>query len=198
MLEGITVLDLASVGPAARASRWLADYGATVVKIGPVPKDTGVQIVPPFYAYSAHRRMLRALLRTGDTPSSARAAMIKRPPHLLVTTPESLYLLVTSAKSRERLRSVPARIVDEIHAVAGNKRGSHLSLTLERLAHVAAQPVQRVGLSATQRPIEAIARLLEKTGKKAEARAEYKRFLDLWKDADAELPEVVEARAKAR
>lgn len=62
MLEGITVLDLASVGPAARASRWLADYGATVVKVGPVPKDTGVQITPPFYAYSAHRRMQRALL----------------------------------------------------------------------------------------------------------------------------------------
>jgi len=61
MLEGITVLDLASVGPAARASRWLADYGATVVKVGPVPKDTGVQITPPFYAYSAHRRMQRAL-----------------------------------------------------------------------------------------------------------------------------------------
>jgi alpha-methylacyl-CoA racemase len=61
MLEGITVLDLASVGPAARASRWLADYGATVVKVGPVPKDTGVQITPPFYAYSAHRRLQRAL-----------------------------------------------------------------------------------------------------------------------------------------
>ena len=61
MLEGITVLELASVGPAARASRWLADYGATVVKVGPVPKDTGVQITPPFYAYSAHRRLQRAL-----------------------------------------------------------------------------------------------------------------------------------------
>ena len=62
MLDGITVLDLASVGPAARASRWLADYGATVVKVGPVPKHEGVQIVPPFYAYSAHRRMQRVLL----------------------------------------------------------------------------------------------------------------------------------------
>jgi alpha-methylacyl-CoA racemase len=62
MLDGVTVLDLASVGPAARASRWLADYGATVVKVGPVPKDTGVQITPPFYAYSAHRRMQRALV----------------------------------------------------------------------------------------------------------------------------------------
>jgi len=62
MLEGITVLDLASVGPAARASRWLADYGATVVKVGPVPKDTGIQITPPFYAYSAHRRLQRALI----------------------------------------------------------------------------------------------------------------------------------------
>ena len=80
MLEGITVLDLASVGPAARASRWLADYGATVVKVGPVPKDAGVQIVPPFYAYSAHRRMQRALVRPEGTrrprgvPAAGRAA----------------------------------------------------------------------------------------------------------------------------
>src|SRR5262245_40662698 len=76
---------------------------------------------------------LRVLLRTGDTTSSARAAMVKRPPHLLVTTPESLYLLVTAAKSRERLRRVSTVIVDEIHAVARDKRGAHLMLTLERL-----------------------------------------------------------------
>ena len=63
MLDGITVLDLASVGPAARASRWLADYGAHVVKVGPVPNQQGVQIVPPFYSYSAHRGMQRALVR---------------------------------------------------------------------------------------------------------------------------------------
>ena len=107
---------------------------------------------------------LRALLRTGDTPSSARAAMIKRPPHLLVTTPESLYLLVTSAKSRERLRSVRTVIVDEIHAVARDKRGAHLALTLERLDALCERRPQRIGLSATQRPIEAIARLLVGAG----------------------------------
>src|SRR6266542_3464527 len=103
---------------------------------------------------------LRVLLRTGDTPPSARAAMVKRPPHLLVTTPESLYLLVTAAKSRERLRRVGTVIVDEIHAVARDKRGAHLMLTLERLDALCAERPQRIGLSATQRPIEIIARLL--------------------------------------
>jgi ATP-dependent helicase Lhr and Lhr-like helicase len=107
---------------------------------------------------------LRVLLRTGDTPSSARAAMVKRPPHLLVTTPESLYLLVTAAKSREALRSVTTVIVDEIHAVARDKRGAHLMLTLERLDALCARRPQRIGLSATQRPIEAIARLLVGAG----------------------------------
>jgi ATP-dependent Lhr-like helicase len=103
---------------------------------------------------------LRVLLRTGDTPSSARAAMLKRPPHLLVTTPESLYLLVTAAKSRERLRRVSTVIVDEIHAVARDKRGAHLMLTLERLEALCGGRPQRIGLSATQRPIETIADLL--------------------------------------
>ncbi len=107
---------------------------------------------------------LRVLLRTGDTPSSARAAMIKRPPHLLVTTPESLYLLVTAAKSRERLRRVSTVIVDEIHAVARDKRGAHLMLTLERLDALCGHRPQRVGLSATQRPIESIASLLVGAG----------------------------------
>src|SRR5262249_26708558 len=96
---------------------------------------------------------LRVLLRTGDTPSSARAAMIKRPPHLLVTTPESLYLMVTSAKSRERLRRVGTIIVDEIHAVARDKRGAHLMLTLERLEALCARRPQRIRLSPTPRPI---------------------------------------------
>src|SRR5262245_6594174 len=107
---------------------------------------------------------LRVLLRTGDTTSSARAAMVKRPPHLLVTTPESLYLMVTSAKSRERLRRVGTVIVDEIHAVARDKRGSHLMLTLERLEALSARRPQRIGLSATQRPIDAIAGLLVGAG----------------------------------
>src|SRR5262245_32776430 len=103
---------------------------------------------------------LRVLLRTGDTSSTARAAMLRQPPHLLITTPESLYLLVTAARSRERLRSVRTVIVDEIHAVARDKRGSHLALTLERLDALAKQRPQRIGLSATQRPIETVARLL--------------------------------------
>ncbi len=108
---------------------------------------------------------LRVLLRTGDTPSSARAAMVRRPPHLLVTTPESLYLLLTAAKSRERLRRVSTVIVDEIHAVARDKRGAHLMLTLERLEALCAARPQRIGLSATQRPIEAIAALLVGAGR---------------------------------
>ena len=108
--------------------------------------------------------VIRIAVRTGDTAAAERAAMLKHPPDILITTPESLYLLVTAERSRSMLRSARTIIVDEIHAVAGNKRGSHLALTLERLAHVAEQPVQRVGLSATQRPIETIARLLVGSG----------------------------------
>ncbi|HEX4213297.1 MAG TPA: DEAD/DEAH box helicase [Candidatus Dormibacteraeota bacterium] len=103
-------------------------------------------------------------VRTGDTAASEREAMLRRPPDLLITTPESLYLLITAERSRAMLRSTRTVIVDEIHAVAGNKRGSHLALTLERLAHLAERPVQRVGLSATQRPIESVARLLVGAG----------------------------------
>ncbi len=107
---------------------------------------------------------VRALVRSGDTPSSARAAMLKRPPHILITTPESLFLLVTAQKSREALRSVRTVIVDEIHAVAGDKRGSHLALTLERLEALCDVRPTRIGLSATQRPIETVARLLVGAG----------------------------------
>jgi ATP-dependent Lhr-like helicase len=107
---------------------------------------------------------IRVAVRTGDTAAAERAAMLRRPPDFLITTPESLYLLVTAERSRSILRSVSTVIVDEIHAVAGNKRGSHLALTLERLQHVAEQPLQRIGLSATQRPIEDVARLLVGAG----------------------------------
>ncbi|HTT51078.1 MAG TPA: DEAD/DEAH box helicase [Streptosporangiaceae bacterium] len=107
---------------------------------------------------------IRVAVRTGDTAAAERAAMLKRPPDFLITTPESLYLLVTGERARAMLRPVAVVIVDEIHAVAGNKRGSHLALTLERLAHLAGQPVQRIGLSATQRPIETVARLLVGAG----------------------------------
>ncbi len=103
---------------------------------------------------------LTVAVRTGDTPAHTRAAMIKRPANFVVTTPESLYLLVTAAKSREVLRTVETVIVDEIHATARDKRGSHLSLTLERLEHVADTRPTRIGLSATQHPISTIANLL--------------------------------------
>ena len=103
---------------------------------------------------------LTVAVRTGDTPAHTRAAMIKRPANFVVTTPESLYLLVTAAKSREVLRTVETVIVDEIHATARDKRGSHLSLTLERLEHVADTRPTRIGLSATQHPIATIANLL--------------------------------------
>ena len=99
-------------------------------------------------------------VRTGDTPSSERQSMVRRPRTFVVTTPESLYLLVTAGRSRETLRSVSTIIVDEIHAMARDKRGSHLALTLERLDHVCRSTPVRIGLSATQRPIETVARLL--------------------------------------
>src|SRR5207244_4082980 len=86
---------------------------------------------------------IRVAVRTGDTAASERASMLRRPPNFLITTPESLYLLVTAERSRAMLRNVQTLIVDEIHAVAGNKRGSHLVLTLERLGHVVEGPTQR-------------------------------------------------------
>ncbi|HET8713666.1 MAG TPA: DEAD/DEAH box helicase [Gemmatimonadales bacterium] len=107
---------------------------------------------------------IRTLVRTGDTPQSERQAMLKKPPHILVTTPESLYLILTSERAREMLRSVRTVIVDEIHAVARDKRGSHLSLSLARLDALIGHRPQRIGLSATQRPIEEIAQFLVGTG----------------------------------
>jgi ATP-dependent Lhr-like helicase len=107
---------------------------------------------------------LRVDVRNGDTTAAARAAMVRRPPNFLVTTPESLYLLVTAERSRAALSSVHTVIVDEIHAVARDKRGSHLAITLERLERLCAQRPIRVGLSATQRPIETVARLLVGAG----------------------------------
>src|SRR5580765_69710 len=100
---------------------------------------------------------ITAAVRTGDTTSSERAAMIRTPPHILVTTPESLFLLLSSARSRQMLRSIRTVIVDEIHAVIGTRRGAHLALSLERLQQVAARPLLRIGLSATQKPIADVA-----------------------------------------
>jgi ATP-dependent Lhr-like helicase len=150
--------------------------------VGPLPDEVRVIYVSPLKALSADihknlaeprrgiRRSAEALgltppritvaVRTGDTPSSERAAMLRTPPHILVTTPESLYLLLTASRSRDMLRTARTVIVDEIHAVIGTRRGAHLALTLERLQHVAAARLQRIGLSATQRPIEEVARYL--------------------------------------
>jgi ATP-dependent helicase Lhr and Lhr-like helicase len=149
---------------------------------GSLPDETRVLYVSPLKALSSDihknlaepRRELReiaeasglpapritAAVRSGDTPQAERAAMLRRPPHILVTTPESLYLLLTSERSREMLRTVRTVIVDEIHAVVESRRGSHLSLSLERLEHVVDGPLQRIGLSATQKPIEEVARWL--------------------------------------
>ena len=108
---------------------------------------------------------ITAAVRTGDTTSSERAAMLRTPPHILVTTPESLYLLLTAERSREMLRTARTVIVDEIHAVIGTRRGAHLAVTLERLEALCAEEggsgrLQRIGLSATQKPIEEVARFL--------------------------------------
>ena len=145
---------------------------------GPLPDETRILYVSPLKALSADihlnlaepRREIRRLaedmgldapritaaIRSGDTPAADRAAMIKKPPHILVTTPESLYLLLTAERSREMLRTVRTVIVDEIHAVVESRRGAHLALSLERLEHVAQRPVQRIGLSATVKPLDEV------------------------------------------
>jgi ATP-dependent Lhr-like helicase len=149
---------------------------------GPLPEATRVLYVSPLRALSndiernlngplAELRAaaaaeglpapeLRVLVRTGDTPSAQRQAIIRRPPHILVTTPESLYLLLTAERGRALLASVETAIVDEIHAVARDKRGAHLALSLERLEAIARRRPQRIGLSATVEPVEEIARFL--------------------------------------
>src|SRR5437667_2254948 len=108
---------------------------------------------------------IRTAVRTGDTLMHERRAMLKCPPHILVTTPESLYILLTAEKSRAILRDVETVIVDEIHAVADDKRGAHLTLSLERLEALTKRPPVRIGLSATQKPIEDVAHFLAGNGR---------------------------------
>jgi ATP-dependent helicase Lhr and Lhr-like helicase len=129
---------------------------------------------------------IRTAVRTGDTLMPERRAMLKRPPHILVTTPESLYILLTADKSRAILRDVETVIVDEIHAVADDKRGAHLTLSLERLEALTHKPPVRIGLSATQKPIEEVAHFLTGNSNSREARPDpvivnigHKRTLDL-------------------
>ncbi|TML41254.1 MAG: DEAD/DEAH box helicase [Actinobacteria bacterium] len=120
-----------------------------LAEIAAIAKELGLEPAP-----------IRVAVRTGDTTSSERATMVRRPPSFVVTTPESLYLLVTSGKGREALRTTETVIVDEIHAVARDKRGAHLALSLERLEALCDHRPVRIGLSATQRPIETVGRLL--------------------------------------
>jgi ATP-dependent Lhr-like helicase len=124
---------------------------------------------------------IRTAVRTGDTPASERRAMLRRPPHILVTTPESLYILLTAEKSRHILRHVETVIVDEIHALADDKRGAHLSLSLERLEALIGRAPVRIGLSATQKPIEEVAQFLVGSGRRPPALVDigHRRQLDL-------------------
>ena len=103
---------------------------------------------------------IRVAVRTGDTPQKERALHARKPPHVLITTPESLFILLTSERGRNALKSARSLILDELHAVAPNKRGSHLALSVERLQRLAEGPITRIGLSATQKPIEEVARFL--------------------------------------
>ncbi|HZE61491.1 MAG TPA: DEAD/DEAH box helicase [Burkholderiales bacterium] len=141
-----------------------------------LPDEVRVIYVSPLKALSADihknlaepRREIHALcpvkitaaVRSGDTPQNERAMMLRTPPHILVTTPESLYLLLTAERSRQMLKTARVVIVDEIHAVLQSRRGAHLALSLERLDHVCGRKLQRIGLSATQKPIEEVARFL--------------------------------------
>ena len=124
---------------------------------------------------------IRTAVRTGDTLMKDRRLMLKRPPHILVTTPESFYILLTAEKSRAILRDVETVIVDEIHAVADDKRGVHLALSLERLEALTARPPARIGLSATQKPIEEVAHFLAGSGRAVPVivNVGHKRTLDL-------------------
>jgi len=167
----------------------------------PLPDEVRVVYVSPLKALSADihknlaepRRGIRriaeemgleapritAAVRTGDTTSSERAAMLRKPPHILVTTPESLYLLLTAERSREMLRTARTVIVDEIHAVIGTRRGAHLALTLERLQQVTTKPLLRLGLSATQKPIEEVAKYLTAGGECTIVDEGHRREMDL-------------------
>ncbi len=168
---------------------------------GPLPDQTRVVYVSPLKALSndIHRNLevplagiaelagergvelapITRAVRTGDTPAAERRKITKTPPHILVTTPESLYLLLTAESSRKALASVRTVIVDEIHAVARDKRGTHLALSLERLEHVAGRRLQRIGLSATVSPIEEVARFLAPAAAAEIVNTGHRREMDL-------------------
>ncbi len=182
--DGRHTLIAAPTGSGKTLAAFLSAINALFVEslAAPLPGEVRVVYVSPLKALSTdiHKNLaapcsgisrvaekaglaapaITAAVRTGDTTAAERAAMLRTPPQILVTTPESLYLLLTAERSREMLRTVRTVIVDEIHAVIGTRRGAHLALTLERLESVAGRRVQRIGLSATQTPIEEVARFL--------------------------------------
>ncbi len=186
---GRTTLIAAPTGSGKTLTAFLAAIDALVVESGTaaLPDQTRVLYVSPLKALSNDIRVnllaplegiaaelaaldlpphgIRSAVRTGDTPQAERNAARRRPPHILVSTPESLYVLLGSASGRSMLSTVRTVIVDEIHAVAGSKRGSHLALSLERLDALCRQPPVRVGLSATQKPIAAVAGFLAGAGR---------------------------------
>ena len=162
------------------SGKTLAAFLIGIDRLNPSPGD-GLRLlyVSPLKAlnYDVERNLRSPLaglgsklsvgVRTGDTPADERRRMQKTPPDILITTPESLFLLLTS-QARETLRGVETVIVDEVHAVAGTKRGAHLALSLERLERLLDRPAQRIGLSATQRPLEEIGRFVAGTGREIE------------------------------
>ena len=175
--SGEHTLIAAPTGSGKTLAAFLACLDAMIREGESLPGETQVLYVSPLKALANDVRMnlleplaeLRRLpgvpeiltaVRTGDTPQPERQAMLRKPPHVLVTTPESFYLLLTSAGGREVLRTVRTVIVDEIHAVARDKRGAHLAISLERLDALCGRKCVRVGLSATQKPIEEIGRFL--------------------------------------
>jgi len=158
---------------ASAAANGLADetYVVYVSPLKALSNDIHRNLEAPLAGIAAELRALglpehgiRTFVRTGDTPQHERRASVKRPPHIVVTTPESLYILMGSESGRRMLASTRTVIVDEIHALAGTKRGAHLALTLERLEALAGRRLTRVGLSATQKPIAEVARFLVGTG----------------------------------
>ena len=160
-----------SLWRAARRRRFRCHAGSYVSPLKALSNDIHKNLDVPLSGIAglANERGLllppiRTAVRTGDTPTSERQSMLKHPPHILVTTPESLYILLTAERSRQLLRSVRTVIVDEIHAMADDKRGAHLALSLARLDDLvekgSGSRPQRIGLSATVRPIDIVARFL--------------------------------------